>query len=554
MRSHSLNTFTFHNSPYFLQNLFYDSFPDADFLAAVYRSGILSIDSPVDGCVQLPVGRALFDTGALHGSYISSTFVTRYSSLFSPYIRPFSSSVTLADNRTSVLIEGVVSITLSFADDTNQIHTGSFPCYIFPMTQHDMIIGLPHILCHFGAFFLSLLNSTISSLSTSLAPFPHSFPKLPSSLQTIPSYQLPTRDPWSTDFLSIAPEEENTPVPCNFSFALHFMEMTHEQAVQEYHALFDSHVHPDFAASTKVLQLLRTKGEKVFVPSNWTGIRIEPIELQWKPGMPDSIKPKARPINPTIFESAKKEFNRLRGYFYEPSDSPVACCLVIAPKATAPFIRICGDYSPINKYIHIPHETIPQVQHELTKMLRYRVFLDVDWVNSFHQFPLAEYTSRMLSVQTPWGLFRPKFMPEGVGPASGILQKAARELFADYDEWTISIFDNLLILAHDFQDAYAKLELILDRCIERNVFLKFSKSWLGFDKANFFGYVCKHGCYELSEERKTSVTSIPFPNTLKRMQQFLGAALFFRHFIPHYSSLTAPLNDMIRSDFSMDCT
>eukprot|EP00969_Alexandrium_andersonii_P194400 8586131-Alexandrium_andersonii.AAC.1 len=72
-------------------------------------------------------------------------------------------------------------------------------------------------------------------------------------------------------------------------------------------------------------------------------------------------------------------------------------------------------------------------------------------------------------------------MPEGIGP--GILQSVVSSIFVDFEDWTIAIFDNLLVLAHDFEDAYRKTELILDRCIARNVSLKFSKTWLGFDTA-----------------------------------------------------------------------
>jgi hypothetical protein len=35
---------------------------------------------------------------------------------------------------------------------------------------------------------------------------------------------------------------------------------------------------------------------------------------------------------------------RMRTYFYVPSNSPIASPLVVAPKAAAPFIRHCGDY------------------------------------------------------------------------------------------------------------------------------------------------------------------------------------------------------------------
>ena len=132
---------------------------------------------------------------------------------------------------------------------------------------------------------------------------------------------------------------------------------------------------------------------------------------------------------------------------------------------------------------------IPHVQTSLHKGLGYKVFIDLDMTNSFHQIPLGPITSNNLSIQTPWGLVKPKFVPEGIGPASGILQNLVMDLFSEYDEWTIAIFDNLSVLAHDYDDAFKKLKIIFNRCSERNVILKFSKSWLAFPSVSFFGYL-----------------------------------------------------------------
>jgi hypothetical protein len=54
--------------------------------------------------------------------------------------------------------------------------------------------------------------------------------------------------------------------------------------------------------------------------------------------------------------------------------------------------------------------------------------------NSFHQFPLSETASDLLSIITPWRTFRPKFMSEGVSPASGYLQMILKDVFKDFDE------------------------------------------------------------------------------------------------------------------------
>lgn len=112
------------------------SFPEADLLRAVYRAGTLSLPRSFIPFVT-SFKKALFDTGALHGSYISSSFVSSHANILSPYIRPLDSAVTLADNRTSIKIEGVISLLISFVDDENHLHSASISLFIFPMTQQD---------------------------------------------------------------------------------------------------------------------------------------------------------------------------------------------------------------------------------------------------------------------------------------------------------------------------------------------------------------------------------------------------------------------------------
>jgi len=66
-------------------------------------------------------------------------------------------------------------------------------------------------------------------------------------------------------------------------------------------------------------------------------------------------------------------------------------------------------------------------------------------------------------------------------------------MFGDFNEWSIVIFDNLLLLAHDEQDACRKLRTFLERCQQHNVFLKMPKSWFGFPSVKFFGYKVTYG-------------------------------------------------------------
>ena len=102
-------------------------------------------------------------------------------------------------------------------------------------------------------------------------------------------------------------------------------------------------------------------------------------------------------------------------------------------------------------------------------------------------------------MQTPWGQYRPKFLPEGVNAATGILQKAMQDIFGDLGDWCYLLFDNVLLGGTSYKDCYEKLAIFLQRAAEFNVYLKIEKSWLGLKEVKFFGYLVREGCYYLED-------------------------------------------------------
>ena len=502
---------------------------ESSLINSVVRDAVLVVDTNID----VPI-KCLLDSGALHASYIRKDVVDRIRSQCPRRIKPCIGAVILADKRTSCPVTELLQCDLFMLSPSGATFLVAVNLIVMETLGEEVIIGLPTIVSSLLDLYIESLQEAANSLASS-------------SLQSL------IANPW-TVIEEEAPEDTETPMPCAFSNALHFLSISRQDAIDELHSQIDEHIAPEFRAATDVVNLVKTIGIDVFIPTKWEGVKgVAPIEFNWKPGMPERMKPNPRPLNPKLYENAKKEFDRLRGYFYIPSDSPIASCLVIAPKATKPFIRFCGDYATlVNKYIETGHYPIPHVFRSLEKITKYSVFLDIDLTNSFHQFLLGEKTRRLLSVQTPWGQYEPMFLPEGVPPASGILQHTMVEIFSDYEDWTIAIFDNLLVLASDYADAYRKLEMILLRCKERNLVLKFSKTWLGFATVEFFGYQCSHLTYCLTDKRKQFILEMPLPNSAKGMMRFLGCSLFFNKFMPNFAILTARLHDMTKKTFNWD--
>lgn len=507
------------------------------FISAVHKEGTIHTDVG-----SLTIHGVLFDSGALSASYLSSSFYDLHAAKLEPYISSVRGFVKLAAKKTVVPINKCALLTVTFTDTQNLIHSAQVQFFILPESNNNMVIGLPAIIMFFGTLFIDMLQSAVQEYAGD-----------PSHTLTFISDDVNELiQPWQRAPDEDAPEDAVIPHPCIFTDVLNFLEVSPEVAREEYYDQMTEHVSEAFRKAVPVVDLLKSsKGLRAFIPTNWEGIKNIPLlEFKFKPTLPERLKFKARPVNPKLFSSVEKEVQRLiaTGYF-KPSRSPIACCMVVAPKATAPHFRICVDYRPVNIHIEVGHFPIPHVQRSLEKISRFSVFLDLDLVNAFHQVRLGAETSERLSVVTPWGQFAPQFMPEGVAPASFILQEVMYTIFAEFEEWSIVIFDNMLVLAKDYEDAYKKLEIIIDRCNEYNLYLKFAKSWLGFDKVLFFGYECSHNYYALSDQRKKALEEFKLPRTVKQLQSFIGFALYFKSFVEHFSTLAAPLHEMTKTGF-----
>jgi hypothetical protein len=110
---------------------------------------------------------------------------------------------------------------------------------------------------------------------------------------------------------------------------------------------------------------------------------------------------------------------------------------------------------------------------------------DVDVTNCFHQWSLSERTHNLLAVQTPCGLVSPKFLPEGISPAMGYMQMRMTQIFVDFSEWMIVIFDNLLVLGHNEADFVLKFKIFLKRCEKNNLISSIQRLGSVVNRLNF---------------------------------------------------------------------
>ena len=260
--------------------------------------------------VELVAKCVLLDTGAIDEDYISSAFIKYHYKELEKFIVRERTVIKLADDSTVVELPGYVDAQVVFTDHLGVDHVGGSRLRILKGGAKDMIIGLNSLCSKFFEFFVESLRgvsedqqqseSAVNSVekiviheagSPFIPPEGVDPKKVLYRSDTLPGTEVE----FSFGDTTEAPEEALIPDPCSFTDSLSYMEKSVEESETEYLRDMPSIVSKEFAESTDVLNLLRTKGLRVFVPNNWEGIRDLVVDLSFREDMPKRMKPRARP-------------------------------------------------------------------------------------------------------------------------------------------------------------------------------------------------------------------------------------------------------------------
>jgi hypothetical protein len=113
----------------------------------------------------ISLNNILFDTGALHRSYINKSLVENNRQHWFSSIHPHSSKIRLGDQKTVINTNEEIHGLLSFQQYNV---SANISCIVHDMPEMDLIIGLPDIQQHFLSALFEMLSSNPSDVSTLL--------------------------------------------------------------------------------------------------------------------------------------------------------------------------------------------------------------------------------------------------------------------------------------------------------------------------------------------------------------------------------------------------
>lgn len=227
------------------------------------------------------------------------------------------------------------------------------------------------------------------------------------------------------------------------------------------------------------------------------------------------------------------------------SVSDYASPAFLVPKRSPEQYRMVIDYKKLNDKIIFDTFPLPTVENTFLHFQGARFFSVLDLNSAYYQLPLSKASSRVAAFITPFGLFEPCRTPMGLSVGAQVLSRVLDNILGDIKyEYVCPYLDDVLVFSRSFQSHLLHLREVFSRLRAAGLTLNPDKAALCVPEIKFLGHLISASGVRVNPEPVKAIVEYPEPSNLKGIRKFLGMVGFFGRYIPEFSRVAAPLNDL----------
>lgn len=211
----------------------------------------------------------------------------------------------------------------------------------------------------------------------------------------------------------------------------------------------------------------------------------------------------------------------VENYIAKPSYSSwVSPCLLVG-KSDGSY-RFCTDYRKVNNVTKPDSFPLPQMEDCVDSVGSANYVSKFDLLKGYWQVPLTTRAQEIASFITPFGLYSYSVMSFGLRNAPATFQRLMN---------CVTLFERLV---------EARLTVSLAKC-------EFAKAIV-----TYLGKVVRQGHVRPVRAKVLAIDGFPPPNTKREFMRFLGMVGYYRNFCPNFSSVVAPLTDLLKKNIKFE--
>ncbi len=210
-------------------------------------------------------------------------------------------------------------------------------------------------------------------------------------------------------------------------------------------------------------------------------------------------------------------------------------------------LHLCINYRGLNEItvkFRYPLHLVPSALEQLRTA---KFFTKLDLRNAYNLIRIRAGDEWKTAFSTNTGHYKYRVMPFSLVNSPSIFQSFINDVFRDMlNKCVIVYIDDILIYSESLQEHIQQVRAVLKHLIEHQLYAKAEECEFHLTPVSFLGYVISHKGDAMDESKVNAVLKWPLPFTIKELQHFLGFANFYRHFLRCFSSVAAPLTNMMR--------
>ncbi|RVW12796.1 Transposon Tf2-12 polyprotein [Vitis vinifera] len=173
----------------------------------------------------------------------------------------------------------------------------------------------------------------------------------------------------------------------------------------------------------------------------------------------------------------------------------------------------------------------------------------LDGYSRYFQIEIDLKDQEKTTFTCPFGTFAYRRMPFGLCNAPATFQRCMLSIFSDMVERTMEVFmDDITVYGGSYKECLLHLEVVLQRCIEKDLVLNWEKCHFMVQQGIVLGHIISKNGIEVDKAKVELVVKLPPPTNVKGIRQFLGHVGFYRRFIKDFSKISKPLCELLLKD------
>jgi hypothetical protein len=259
------------------------------------------------------------------------------------------------------------------------------------------------------------------------------------------------------------------------------------------------------------------------------------------------IKQRYFPMSPPLLEAMNREVDlMLAAGVIKESKSGWNSPIVMTRKRDNS-LRFCFDGRRLNTVTKRDAYPLPFVNDILNQLRDAKFLSSIDLKQAFWQIPLTEDSCEKTAFTVPRrGLFEFNVLPFGLHNSPQTLQRLMDNLLGPKFENVFVYLDDIVIASSDFKEHLQTLYEVYQKLKETGLTINIEKCEFCKPSLTYLGFVIDRDGLRTDPQKVEAIVNFPTPRTSTEIKRILGMAGWYRRFIPDFSTIVAPMLDLVK--------